>query len=343
MATINPSLVSAQNAGNQALYTIDYTGVNLFPNGIAGISKASPAIVTVPVVASVISATGTIGTVTGSGTTSAPWTATITLMTKTTGLVTGQIITATDGVGSFSADGEVSVYTVVGTQSIVIHKIGGDIPVAGTVTNISVPAVSSLPAGLQNGDAIIISGVGGMTQLATAGLNGTNTFYVDVLSGNTFALYKDSEINTAVDSSAFTTATANTGIYNTFTVTKYNSIGTVSPIIWDTIDDQVGADISLDLTTGEITLQADITYAITVAADILGGQGFYKIILEGSDPLTAVGNPSVGGIPLTVTFTPTIETVMQILVYTNSGEPWVYPSRIKNSRILIQAIAGYTA
>jgi hypothetical protein len=126
-------------------------------------------------------------------------------------------------------------------------------------------------------------------------------------------------------------------------VPQYNSIGLEVPIIWDTIDDQVGTDISLDMETGEITLQAGITYAITAAADILGGQGFYKLILEGSDPVTIIGNPSVGGVPITATITPTIETVVQLLVYTNNDEPWVYPSRIKNSRILIQAIAGYAA
>lgn len=188
---------------------------NLYPNAIVGVSKADPAVVTVPVVASVVSATGTIGTVTGSGTASAPWTATVSLMTTTAGLFTGQIITATAGVGTFAAGGEVSIASVAGNQSIVIRKVGGTIPTAGTITNITTPAVSSLPPFIVDAAIVQITDVGGMTQLATAGQNNTNWFYVDVLSGTTFALYRDVGLATSVDSSAFSTATANTGQYTT--------------------------------------------------------------------------------------------------------------------------------
>jgi hypothetical protein len=55
-----------------------------------------------------------------------------------------------------------------------------------------------------------------MNQLLTAGINGTNAYYVDVLTANTFALYTDSALTETVDSSAFTTATANAGQYTTF-------------------------------------------------------------------------------------------------------------------------------
>lgn len=272
---------------------------NLFANAISSISKASPAVVTVPVIARVVSTTGTIGTVTGSGTTSAPWTAAITLMTTTAGLRTGDIITATAGSGTFAAGGEVSIGSITGNQSIVIRKIGGTIPTAGTVTNISLPAVGTLPANLVDGRTVLftnpqntitidptagtstgvfvegeiitqatsgatgvvtnvmntvvtISGqkvsrptfieynvtsgvfnttnlvtgsrseatavptvVTGMNQLLTAGVNNTNSFYVDVLTANTFALYKNEELSTPVDSSAFTTATPNAGQYTT--------------------------------------------------------------------------------------------------------------------------------
>lgn len=256
---------------------------NLYANPIVSVSKASTAVVTVPVVASVVSATGTIGTVTGSGTTSAPWTATITLMSDVDGLVSGSIITATAGTGTFAAGGEVSVRAVVGNKSITINKVGGTIPTAGTVTDISLPAVSTLPVFLADGDAIlftnpgnkftfasttgtfvagelftqatsgatgritgvfptfvnydVISGVvdtshvvtgstsgatttpsavTGMNQLLTAGADGTNEFFVKLLTSTTFELYTDTELATPVDSSAFTTYTANAGQYTTF-------------------------------------------------------------------------------------------------------------------------------
>lgn len=270
---------------------------NLYANLIADVSQASPAVVTVPVVARVVSATGTIGTVTGSGTTSAPWTATLTLMTTTAGLKSGDVITATAGTGTFAAGGEVSVKAVTGNQSITINKIGGTIPTAGTVTDISLPAVSTLPPLLASGDVIQITGVEnatltftesastgtfqvgqtitqatsganavitavnyngssstltvntvegtfdtthlvsgpilgqtltpipaptmtptavvGMTELLTAGVSGSNAFFVDVLTSTTFALYTNVGLTTEVDSSAFTTAVANTGQYTT--------------------------------------------------------------------------------------------------------------------------------
>jgi hypothetical protein len=189
---------------------------NIYPNAIVGVSKASPAVVSVPVVARVASTTGTIGTVTGSGTTSSPWTAAISLMSSTVGMQSGDVISATAGTGTFAAGGEVSVRAVTGNQSITINKIGGTIPTAGTVTNITLPATSSLPPFFADTALVQITGVEGMTQLETAGQNNTSWYYVDKLTGNTFALYRDIGLLTAVDSSAFTTAVANTGQYTTF-------------------------------------------------------------------------------------------------------------------------------
>ena len=188
---------------------------NIYANLIADVSQASPAVVTVPVIERVVSATGTIGTVTGSGTTNAPWTAAISLMTTTSGLRSGDVITATAGAGDFAAGGEVSVKAVTGNQSITINKIGGTVPTAGTVTDISLPAVSTIAPLLASGDIIQITGVQGMTQLATAGASNTAWFYVDVLTTSTFALYRNVGLTTEVDSSAFTTAVANTGQYTT--------------------------------------------------------------------------------------------------------------------------------
>ena len=171
MATVNASVVSAFNAGIQPFYSIDFPGVNLYPNFIANVSKDNPAIVT---------------------------------------------------------------------------------------------TTESLPPLMANGDPILITNVGGMIELATAGYNGTNEFYVGIVDATNFALFTDQALNNAVDSSAFTAATANTGQYNTFTGQRYTSLGNTVPVVFPTLESTTGSDISLDLTTGEITLQADITYQIIV-------------------------------------------------------------------------------
>ena len=88
-----------------------------------------------PIDDTIVSATGTVGTIAGAG----PWTAQITGMTSTTTLVAGSIITATAGTGRLGVGG---VYTVTSTTSTTVNftATGGTTPVAGTVTNIALLA-----------------------------------------------------------------------------------------------------------------------------------------------------------------------------------------------------------
>jgi hypothetical protein len=78
----------------------------------------------------VISTVGTIGTVSGAG----PYTATITGMTSTEGLVAGSKITATTNSGSFGT-GTVTVVSVISSTSVSISATAAI--TAGTVSNIS--------------------------------------------------------------------------------------------------------------------------------------------------------------------------------------------------------------
>ena len=80
----------------------------------------------------VISATGTVGSIAGTG----PWTASITGMTGTSGLTIGDEIFAIDGTGSISNGGTVIV-TSVGSTSITVAVTGGTIPTAGNITDIT--------------------------------------------------------------------------------------------------------------------------------------------------------------------------------------------------------------
>ena len=90
-----------------------------------------------PVADILVSATGTLGAVTGSGTSGSPWISTITGMTTTDGISVGDNVIATAGTGTFGAGGTVSVSTIVSSTSITISKVGGSTPVAGTVTDIT--------------------------------------------------------------------------------------------------------------------------------------------------------------------------------------------------------------
>jgi len=87
-----------------------------------------------PLANTVISTTGTVGSISGAG----PWTASITGMVSNTGLAIGNTISATPGSGSLG--GGAGVYTVaslVGTTGITFTATGGTTPTAGTVTDIT--------------------------------------------------------------------------------------------------------------------------------------------------------------------------------------------------------------
>jgi hypothetical protein len=87
-----------------------------------------------PVDDTLISTTGTVGTIAGAG----PWTATITGMSTTTGLAAGDQIRATAGTGSLGGGttGVYEVVTVVSNTSITFRATGGTTPTAGTITNL---------------------------------------------------------------------------------------------------------------------------------------------------------------------------------------------------------------
>jgi len=76
-------------------------------------------------------ASGTVGSITGSG----PWTASITGLSSTTGISAGYQILATNGTGSLGASG-VYVVTVVGTTSVTFTATGGTTPTAGTISSL---------------------------------------------------------------------------------------------------------------------------------------------------------------------------------------------------------------
>jgi hypothetical protein len=85
-----------------------------------------------PIDDQLVSTTGTVGSITGSG----PWTAHITGMTSTGALNVGDEITATVGTGNLGIGGTYVVASIVSSTEITFTSTGGAIPIAGNVTNI---------------------------------------------------------------------------------------------------------------------------------------------------------------------------------------------------------------
>ena len=79
-----------------------------------------------------ISVTGTVGSISGSG----PWTATISGMSTTVGITVGDTITATAGTGNIGTG--TCVVSSKTSTSVTYTATGGTTPISGTVANISV-------------------------------------------------------------------------------------------------------------------------------------------------------------------------------------------------------------
>jgi hypothetical protein len=89
-----------------------------------------------------ISSTGTVGSISGGG----PWTATITGMSSTAGLIPGSAISATNGVGSLGSGGTYVIASIVNKTSITYTATGGTIPTAGTITTIITSGATDVTA-----------------------------------------------------------------------------------------------------------------------------------------------------------------------------------------------------
>jgi len=86
-----------------------------------------------PVTDDVISATGSVNPISGSG----PWLFGVSGMTSVGDLEVGDEIYATDGVGSFGTGGITTVTSIVSATSITATTTGGTSPTGGTVTGIT--------------------------------------------------------------------------------------------------------------------------------------------------------------------------------------------------------------
>jgi hypothetical protein len=87
-----------------------------------------------PVADTLVSTTGTVGSISGAG----PWTATISNMTTNEGMDIGEEISAIDDTGSLGTGGVYTVTSLIGANGITYTATGGTTPVAGDVTTIKI-------------------------------------------------------------------------------------------------------------------------------------------------------------------------------------------------------------
>jgi hypothetical protein len=160
---------------NTALSTFTYTGIPVaggsatYTNLYQTLSSAIGVYANFNITVSPNFGGGTIGTIAGSGTAGAPWTATITGMTSTAGMLVGNTLTATAGTGTLygSTPTTVIITSIVSSSSITYAVVGGTTPTAGTVTAIlSASAYTSATIGGQN--VLLLT-------LSTSGSGGVST------------------------------------------------------------------------------------------------------------------------------------------------------------------------
>jgi len=335
--TTTPGFLSGTLGSAQDLYTITYPVIDTKQTSIANVSKATTASVSLGSATTVISTTGTVGTIAGSG----PYTAVISGMTTTAGLLTGQNITATAGTGNLGV-GTTYVSSIIGNDSIGITSSATTN--AGTITNVSIVTPTKIPAGMVDGTPVIIEDVGGMTELATAGIDGSNKFYANVTGPTSFTLYTDAALTANVNSSGFTNATASTGYFQQFTVPQYNTVADGQTVVFDTAGESAGTDIALATTTGVLTLATDLSFSLTATVDTTmplspnteAGYQWYNVTAEESfGPFVKFGEAC------TTTITTTEESEVVLKVYANETE-FSYPNQLTSASFTAEVIGGYT-
>ena len=187
---------------------------------------------------------------------------------------------------------------------------------------------------------IMINGVEGMTELATAGINGSSVFQALGPLGESlptsqllYSLYDAG--GSGVDSSTFTAAVPNTGWLNVFSVPKFGTID--SPIAVDfTYDSPASVGDSIVSLSGEVIQinagEGLFLVSFTFTADINVSGAVYQFYeYDGfTDTYLPVGSEVPVGIPLTRAFETGAGSLYKIYVKMTNGNPFAYPAQLTN-------------
>jgi hypothetical protein len=212
-----------------------------------------------------VSTTGTVGSIVGA---SSPWTATITGMDATSGLIVGSAIAATNGApGSLGGGGTYVVASIVSGTSITYTATGGTTPVAGTVTTITTTGATDVSA---NGAGITIKGTSDKTfNWVNANTAFTSSENLDIATSKTYkinatdVLSSSAVLPNAISANIGGTLTTAIGIGTNNTTANTVTIG--GAITGNTLklSGTAGGTINFttDVTTGTINIFSGITTA----------------------------------------------------------------------------------
>jgi hypothetical protein len=270
------------------------------------------------VIAGTISTTGTIGTVAGAG----PFTATITGMSSTSGIVPGSVITATAGTGNFGS-GVMSVASVVSNSSITVSSTLTF--TAGNVTNILGGAATDATA---NGGGITLKGATDKTILwDSTNNNWTSSENWNIPTGKTFKINNVSVLSSTavlgltptINATGYTLSGGTTAVAVTFaggaaytisgtngqTYTLSSTGGTIATNPMTTLGDLayggasgVPTRLAGNASNGVYFLRENVTASASVAPDWIGSTGSGSVVLATSPAIAGGTHTGLTGLAI---------------------------------------------
>ena len=102
-----------------------------------------------------------------------------------------------------------------------------------------------------------------------------------------------------------------------------------------------GSDISIDGSTGIISVAGDIAYTFIARVDTTSKTPVVFSVVETSSGY-AFGTPTPAGETLTIVLTPADANDYQIVASTVDGSRFQYPDALINANLTVQAVYGYT-
>jgi len=251
------------------------------------------------IASTVVSTTGTVGSITGAG----PWVATLSGLTSSNGFTVGSTISATAGVGALAGGSPTSIVvtSIVNGTSITYTVTGGTTPVAGAVTNVT------------------------QTQL-TAGASSAGLTLGGVLSGGavTSGTYIVGQIYGASGSAVVNTVSSGTSGTNTIVVTANTSIAIGQFVSGNgaVVTGLPAGTYVTHITGTTVTLSNTLTSTITSTALYFftpGGAGLYGINQTATGAPTASTSYTVTLSQLTTSATITLNYTSGNMFYLRNG------------------------
>jgi len=262
--------------------------------------------------AAAISSTGTVGGISGSG----PWSATITNMTTTAGLIVGSAINATPGTGSLygGSPSTILVTSIIDSTSITYTVTGGTTPTVGAISTITTSGATNLTA---DGGGITLKGTTDKTIIwDNTNSNWTSSEHWNIASGKSFKINNVSVLSaTTLGSGVTSSSLTSVGTLTSLSVNSINQGNSTSTADADaTVDASTTAYYSYiqstsgtqssirisNLTAGRcVILYLRNTFGATKTINILAGTSttydFVNLSKGGGTSVTAVTLSATSG------------------------------------------------